>query len=276
VCSATAGRAPVGSRELARHYPPRFMHASVWLILPTYNEAVNIEAIVRAADAELTMVAPGDHRILVVDDNSPDGTGEIADRIADELDTVEVLHRQTKKGLGRAYLAGFERALDGGAEFVIEMDADFSHDPHYLGALLEAAEDADLVLGSRYVAGGAVLDWGLARRLISRGGGLYARLILGVGIRDLTGGFKCIRRAVLEAIDLPTIRSEGYAFQIEVSYRAVMAGFRVREIPIVFSDRTHGTSKMSLRIALEAMAVVPLLRRRRSLSRPTAGQLTKP
>jgi dolichol-phosphate mannosyltransferase len=252
------------------------MHANVWLILPTYNEAANVDGIVRAAEVELATAAPGDHRILVVDDNSPDGTGAIADRIAEEIDTVEVLHRQTKKGLGRAYLAGFEHALEAGAEFVIEMDADFSHDPRYLGTLLEAAEDADLVLGSRYVPGGAVRDWGLTRRLISRGGGLYARLILGVDIRDLTGGFKCIRREVLETIDLPTIRSEGYAFQIEVTYRAVMAGFRVREIPIVFSDRTHGSSKMSWRIALEAMAIVPVLRHRRSLRRPTAKQLTKP
>ncbi len=252
------------------------MHANVWLILPTYNEAANVDGIVRAAEIELAIAAAGDHRILVVDDNSPDGTGAIADRIAEEIDTVEVLHRQTKKGLGRAYLAGFAPPRDAGAEFVIEMDADFSHDPRYLGALLEAAEDADLVLGSRYLPGGAVRDWGLTRRLISRGGGLYARLILGVDIRDLTGGFKCIRREVLETIDLPTIRSEGYAFQIEVTYRAVMAGFRVREIPIVFSDRTHGSSKMSWRIALEAMAIVPVLRRRRSLRRPTAKQLTKP
>lgn len=252
------------------------MHASVWLILPTYNEAANVDGIVRAADAELAAAAPGDYRILVVDDNSPDGTGAIADRLGDELDTVEVLHRQNKKGLGRAYLAGFARALEAGAELVIEMDADFSHDPHYLGALLDAAEDADLVLGSRYVTGGAVRDWGLARRLISRGGGLYARRVLGVDIRDLTGGFKCIRRAVLEAIDLPSIRSEGYAFQIEVTYRAATAGFRVREIPIVFSDRTRGASKMSLRIALEAMVLVPVLRSRRRVRRPAAKHLTKP
>jgi len=253
------------------------MGASVWLIIPTFNEADNVSGIVRAAGTELARLAPGDHRILIVDDNSPDGTGEIADGLAEELDAVEVLHRPGKNGLGRAYLAGFERALAGGAELVIEMDADFSHDPRYLGDLLAAAEDADLVLGSRYVAGGAVRDWGLLRRLISRGGGVYARMILGVDVHDLTGGFKCIRRQVLEAIDLPTVRAEGYVFQIEVTYRAVLAGFRVREVPIVFSDRARGSSKMSWRIAVEAMLLVPLLRRRdRRVRRPAAERLTKP
>ncbi len=237
------------------------MRATVWVVIPTYNEADNLEAIVRAALAELEPYAPDDHAILVVDDNSPDGTGAIADRLAAEHDAVEVLHRQAKSGLGQAYLAGFARALGGGAQFVIEMDADFSHDPRYLPQLLDAARDADLVLGSRYVAGGGVRDWGLLRRLISRGGGLYARKILGVEVQDLTGGFKCIRRAVLEGIDLDSVRAEGYVFQIEVTYRALLAGFRVREIPIVFSDRTVGASKMSTRIALEAMWLVPRLRR---------------
>jgi dolichol-phosphate mannosyltransferase len=237
------------------------MQATVWVVMPTYNEADNVEAIVRAALAELEPYAPDDHAILIVDDNSPDGSGAIADRLAAEHDAVEVLHRQTKSGLGQAYLAGFARALGGGAQFVIEMDADFSHDPRYLSQLLDAAKDADLVLGSRYVAGGGVRDWGLLRRLISRGGGLYARKILGVEVQDLTGGFKCIRRAVLEGIDLDSVRAEGYVFQIEVTYRALLAGFRVREIPIVFSDRTVGTSKMSTRIALEAMWLVPRLRR---------------
>jgi dolichol-phosphate mannosyltransferase len=237
------------------------MAARVWVVIPTYNESETIERIVGATGAELERLVPGDHRILVVDDRSPDGTGEIADALADKLAGVEVLHRGEKSGLGHAYLAGFARALDAGAELVFEMDADFSHDPRYLGELLAAAADADLVLGSRYVDGGGVRDWGVLRRIISRGGGLYARAILRVDVHDLTGGFKCIRREVLEAIDLASIRAEGYAFQIEVTYRAVLAGFRVREVPIVFRDRVEGTSKMSARIALEAMWMVPQLRR---------------
>jgi dolichol-phosphate mannosyltransferase len=237
------------------------MHAPVWVVIPTFNEAANIEQIVRVTARELQRVVSGEHRILVVDDSSPDGTGAIADALARELETVEVLHRPAKTGLGHAYLAGFARALDGGAELVIEMDADFSHDPGYLGDLLEAAKDADLVLGSRYVAGGGVSNWGLLRRLVSRGGGVYARVLLRVNVRDLTGGFKCIRRQVLEAIDLGSVRAEGYVFQIEVTYRALLAGFRVREVPIVFRDRAAGSSKMSARIALEAMWLVPRLRR---------------
>ena len=229
--------------------------------MPTYNEATNVDGIVRATAAELQRLAPESFRILVVDDGSPDGTGEIADALASELPQVEVLHRERKDGLGHAYLAGFGRACAGGAELVLEMDADFSHDPRYLGALLQAAETADLVLGSRYVAGGGVRDWGLVRRWISRGGGWYARLLLQVGVRDLTGGFKCIRREVLESIDLPSVRAEGYVFQIEVTYRALLAGFTVREVPIVFADRTAGASKMSARIAIEAMWLVPRLRR---------------
>jgi dolichol-phosphate mannosyltransferase len=240
------------------------MPEQVWVVIPTYNEAANIEGIVRATVAELDRVAPGDYRILVVDDNSPDGTGQIADRLAAAHPQVEVMHRAAKTGLGHAYLAGFARALDGGAELVIEMDADFSHDPRYLGPLLDAAKEADLVLGSRYVEGGGVEDWGLLRRLISRGGGFYARKILGVQIHDLTGGFKCIHRRVLETIQLETIRAEGYVFQIEVTYRALRAGFRVKEIPIVFKDRSVGSSKMSARIAAEAMWAVPFLRRRDS------------
>jgi dolichol-phosphate mannosyltransferase len=231
------------------------------VVIPTYNEAANVEGIVRAAAAELERVIPGEYRILVVDDNSPDGTGQIADGLAAEMPTVQVLHRESKSGLGHAYLAGFAVALNAGAQLVFEMDADFSHDPKYLAQMLAAIEAADLVLGSRYVAGGGVRDWGLIRRLISRGGCLYARVILGVGIRDLTGGYKCIRREVLEGIDLDSVRSEGYVFQIEVTYRALLAGYRVREIPIVFSDRTVGASKMSSRIAAEAMLLVPRLRR---------------
>lgn len=237
------------------------MIGRVWIVVPTYNEAVNIERLLRAASAELERLIPGQYRILVVDDGSPDGTGVIADSVGAELGVVEVLHRHAKAGLGHAYLAGFARALAAGAEFVVEMDADFSHHPRYLGSLLEAAQEADLVLGSRYVDGGGVRDWGAMRRLVSRGGCLYARTILGVDVHDLTGGFKCIRREVLEAIDLRSVRAEGYVFQIEVTYRALLAGFRVREIPIVFSDRTAGTSKMSARIAAEAMLLVPRLRK---------------
>ena len=237
------------------------MHAQIWVVIPTYNEAPNIERIVHAASAELDRLVPDDYGILIVDDNSPDGTGAIADRLAAEHEHVEVLHRPAKSGLGHAYLAGFARALSGGAEFVIEMDADFSHDPRYLCDLLDAAATADLVLGSRYVPGGGVRNWGLVRRLISRGGGLYARLLLRVDVHDPTGGFKCIRREVLEAIELGSVRAEGYVFQIEVTYRAVLAGFRVKEIPIVFTDRTYGSSKMSARIAVEAMWSLPTLRR---------------
>jgi dolichol-phosphate mannosyltransferase len=245
------------------------MPADVWLILPTFDEAENIAAIVGAARTVLGEAAPGSHRILVVDDGSPDGTGEIADGLAADHDDVEVLHRTVREGLGPAYLAGFALALAGGAQFVLEMDADFSHDPQDLARLLAAAQDADLVLGSRYVKGGAVTDWGRVRRLVSRGGSLYARKVLGLSVRDLTGGFKCFRREVLEAIDLPTVRSHGYAFQVELTYRAVLADFRVVEVPIVFRDRQLGTSKMTPRIAVEAALLVPQLRFRR---RRTSGQ----
>jgi dolichol-phosphate mannosyltransferase len=228
-----------------------------WLILPTYNEAENIEPMVRAARAQL---GEGD-RILVVDDNSPDGTGQIADRLAEEIEGVEVLHRPGKAGLGRAYLAGFRRALDGGAELLLEMDSDFSHDPADVPRLIAAAQDADLVLGSRYVPGGKVVDWGLVRKLVSRGGSWYARTVLGVGVRDLTGGFKCFRRSVLESLDLESVHADGYGFQIELTYRAIKAGFSVLEVPIVFRDRRVGQSKMNARIALEAVWKVPALRR---------------
>lgn len=237
------------------------MRPRVWVVMPTFNEAASIERIVRSTDAELERIAPGDHVILVVDDNSPDGTGAIADALAADLDGVTVLHRPVKDGLGPAYRAGFAHAMAAGAELLVEMDADFSHDPCYLGPLINAASDADVVLGSRYVPGGGVRDWGFLRRLISRGGGLYARAILRVDVHDLTGGFKCLRREVLEAIDLDSVRADGYVFQIEVTYRALIAGFRVVEVPIIFQDRTVGTSKMSPRIALEAMLLVPRLRR---------------
>jgi dolichol-phosphate mannosyltransferase len=230
-----------------------------WLILPTYNEAENIGPMVRAAREQLR---DGD-TILVVDDNSPDGTGAIADELAEEIDGVQVLHRPGKQGLGRAYLAGFAHALASGADYVLEMDSDFSHDPHDIPRLIQTAEQgADLVLGSRYVPGGSVTDWGLLRKLVSRGGSWYARVVLGVKVRDLTGGFKCFRRSVLEALDLNAVHADGYGFQIELTYRTIKAGFRVVEIPIVFRDRRVGESKMNARIALEAVWKVPALRRR--------------
>jgi dolichol-phosphate mannosyltransferase len=237
------------------------MSGEPWLILPTYNEIENLEAIVTAAGRALADAAPDGYSILVVDDGSPDGTGQLADRLAGEHDWVHVLHRGEKNGIGPAYLAGFRHALDQGAGFVMEMDSDFSHDPADLARLLRAVYDgADLALGSRYVAGGGVAEWGLLRRFISQGGSTYARLVLGLHVRDLTGGFKCFRREVLEAIHFDGVRSQGYAFQVELTYRAVQAGFRVVEVPIVFRDRQQGTSKMSWRIAAEAMWLVPLLR----------------
>lgn len=240
------------------------MGVRIWVVIPTYNEADNAEAIIRAVAAEMDKLAHSDYRILIVDDASPDGTGEIADRVAIELSAVEVLHRDTKQGLGRAYIAGFEHALACGAELVVEMDADFSHDPRYLAQLLDASEHADLVLGSRYVHGGAVRNWGPLRTIVSRGGSAYSRAVLGIDVRDLTGGFKCIHRSVLEAINLATLRADGYVFQIEVTYLAVASGFTVKEVPIVFTDRKAGTSKMSWRIALEAMMLVPSLKRERA------------
>jgi len=232
--------------------------AGTWVVVPTYNEAALVEDLVRAVHRELS---GSEHRILVVDDASPDGTGAIVDRLAREL-PVEPLHRPRKEGIGPAYLAGFARALEGGAEFVVQMDADFSHAPADVPRLIAAVRDgADMALGSRYVPGGGVEDWGPLRRVISRGGCLYARLVLRTRIHDLTGGFKAHRRATLEAIDLPSVRSHGYAFQIEITYRALLRGLRVVELPIVFRDRRLGHSKMSTRIALEAMILVPRLRR---------------
>jgi len=232
-----------------------------WLILPTYDEAPNIVAMLDAAGEVLAEASPEGFRILVVDDGSPDGTGDIADRFAAEHEWVRVLHRTEKNGIGPAYLAGFRHALDHGAAHVFEMDCDFSHDPADLARLLHAVRSgADLALGSRYVPGGGVTDWGLVRRLVSEGGSTYARLVLGLRVRDLTGGFKCFRREVLEAIHFDSVRSRGYAFQVELTYRSIQAGFRVVEVPIVFRDRTRGQSKMSWRIAAEAMWLVPLLR----------------
>jgi dolichol-phosphate mannosyltransferase len=223
--------------------------------MPTYNERENLEPLVQAlADRGVS--------VLVVDDNSPDGTGELADRLAAELDYVEVLHRDRKEGLGPAYIAGFRRALAGGADLVLEMDADFSHDPADVPRLIAWASEADVVLGSRYVRGGSIVDWGRLRRFVSAGGSLYARWLLGLRVHDLTGGFKCFRREVLETLDLDAITSRGYAFQIETTYRALQAGFRVIEVPIAFADRERGSSKMSRRIMLEAIWKVPALRLR--------------
>jgi dolichol-phosphate mannosyltransferase len=221
------------------------------ICLPTYNEAENLRPMVAAVLASVPQC-----QILVVDDNSPDGTGRIADELAAADARVHVLHRAGKEGLGKAYLAAFAWALSRDYGLVLEMDCDFSHDPKYLPAMLAAAGQADLVLGSRYVPGGGTVNWGVARKLISRGGSLYSRLILGLSVRDLTGGFKCFRREVLEGIELPSVQCTGYAFQIELTYRAVRKGFRVAEIPIVFEDRRVGKSKMSRRILLEAVRKV--------------------
>jgi dolichol-phosphate mannosyltransferase len=229
---------------------------ATWLVIPTYDEAANVEPIVEAVLEQL----PASRRVLIVDDSSPDGTGEIADGVAAGSGDVEVLHRPTKQGIGPAYVAGFKRALAGGAEVVAQMDADFSHDPADLPRLLGGLESSDLVLGSRYVAGGGVSDWGPLRRAISRGGSSYARATLGIDISDLTGGFKAFRREVLEAIELDAISVQGYAFQVETTYRAVRAGFRVTELPITFRDRRVGESKMSGRIVLEAALRVPSMR----------------
>jgi len=236
------------------------------ICLPTFNESENIEHMVHALGSVLE-----EHGlaglVLVIDDNSPDGTGQIADRLAAELSFVRVLHRPAKQGLGPAYLAGFEQALALEADLVAQIDCDFSHDPSDLARLIAASKAADLVLGSRYVEGGGVRNWSLARRLISRFGCFYARLILGLPVRDLTGGFKCFRRPVLEALAFDRITSKGYAFQIEVTYRAANAGFRVSEIPIVFTDRTLGRSKMSRSIVFEALGRVLSLRVRSSFGR---------
>lgn len=223
--------------------------------LPTYDERENLGPMVEAV-----LAAAPQADILVIDDNSPDGTGRLADELAARQPRIRVLHRAGKEGLGKAYLAGFAWALARDYGLVLEMDCDFSHDPRHLPELLAAAETADLVLGSRYVRGGGTVNWGLGRKLISLGGSLYARTILGLSIRDLTGGFKCFRREVLEAIDFSKVRSNGYAFQIEMSFRAWKRGFRLKEIPIIFHDRVEGQSKMSKRIVREAIWMVWWLR----------------
>jgi dolichol-phosphate mannosyltransferase len=234
---------------------------ATWVVLPTYNEAETIRDLVVAIRDRV----PPPRRLLVVDDSSPDGTGTIADELAAEHDDVEVLHRRAKLGLGPAYVAGFETALAGGATRVVQMDADFSHDPDHLPTLLDALAGADLVLGSRYVEGGTVHDWGAGRRAISRLGSNYARAALGVGVRDLTGGYKAWRREALEAIAIEEVDSVGYAFQVETTYRAIKAGLRVVEVPIAFRDRRVGASKMSRAIVFEAAWQVPAMRLRRRL-----------
>lgn len=264
---ATTRGCPAPCSAAAMSSPPR-TRGPAWLVLPTYDERDNLESLVRAA---LTELGPSD-RVLVVDDSSPDGTGEIADRLAAENPAVAVLHRPAKEGLGRAYLAGFRKALAEGASAIIEMDSDFSHDPGDLPRLLDALEGADLALGSRYVEGGRIVGWGSVRRVLSRGGCWYARRLLKLPVRDLTGGFRAYSRHVLEALDLDSIRADGYAFQVELAYRAHQAGFRVTEIPIVFRERRAGRSKMTARIALEAAWTVPAIalesrRRRRTRAR---------
>jgi dolichol-phosphate mannosyltransferase len=229
------------------------------LCLPTYNERENLEQMIRALGEALDTDTD---RVLVIDDGSPDGTGDIADRLAAELPWVSVLHRAEKQGIGPAYVAGFRWALAERAELVLEMDCDFSHDPADVPRLIAAASNADLVLGSRYAPGGGTANWGLVRRIVSRGGCLYAQAILGLGVRDLTGGFKCFRREALEAIDLGALSAHGYAFQIETTYRVKRAGMRVQEVPITFVERRAGASKMTGSIVAEAMWRVPLLRLR--------------
>lgn len=236
--------------------------ACVWLILPTYNEAENIGPIVAAVTQRLGECAR-EHVVLVVDDNSPDGTGDAADLLSKTYPSVRVLHREGKEGLGRAYLAGFAVALENGADLVIEMDADFSHDPRDIVRLVRAAHnECDLAIGSRYVGGGGVRDWPLMRRILSRAGCQYARRMLGVEVNDLTGGFKCFRAETLRAIALDKVISNGYGFQIELTYRVIRAGRTVKEVPIWFTERRAGTSKMSPQIAIEAAVRVPGLKRR--------------
>jgi len=232
------------------------------VVIPTYNERQNLPLIVPAVLQQDPCV-----EVLVVDDNSPDGTGQLADAIAGEHDRVHVLHRPGKQGLGKAYLAGFRWALERGYGLIVEMDADFSHDPKYVPELLRAAVDADLVIGSRYKTGVNVINWPIGRLLLSYFANQYARAVTGLPLTDSTGGFKCFRRGVLEAIDFDRVRSNGYSFQIEMSFRAWKKGFRLTEIPIVFTDRVEGQSKMNKRIVREAIWMVWWLRLRSATGR---------
>ncbi len=234
---------------------------AAWVCVPTYNERENIEGLVTGVRQALVDAGIDGH-VLVVDDGSPDGTGRIADDMAARDDRVHVLHRASKEGIGPAYRAGFRHAMAHGADLILEMDCDFSHDPHDVPRLIAAARGADVVLGSRYVPGGGVAEWGIVRRAISRGGCLYAQAWIGTSVKDLTGGFKCFRREVLEAIPLEEVSGAGYVFQVEMTYRALLQGFRVVEVPITFTDRTKGQSKMSRGIVMEAAVLVPRLRRR--------------
>ncbi|MBE0428639.1 MAG: polyprenol monophosphomannose synthase [Thermoleophilia bacterium] len=229
------------------------------IVLPTYNERENLERFVDALVGVFELNGL-DGRMIVVDDSSPDGTGEIADGLSARMENLSVIHRDRKEGIGPAYVAGFKQALKTDTRFIFEMDCDFSHAPANVLRMLEAARDADLVLGSRYVPGGTVENWGLFRKLISRWGGLYARWVLGIPVNDLTGGLKCFRREVLESLDLDSVSSHGYGFQIELTFKAIRKGFRVKEIPINFTDRALGKSKMSKRIVLEAAVMVWKLR----------------
>jgi len=219
------------------------------IVVPTYNELENIQILVKSVMA----VIPSNVDLLIVDDNSPDGTGKLADTLAQQDSRIHVLHRARKMGLGTAYVNGFNWGLERGYDALIEMDADFSHDPKYLPRMLELLEINDVVIGSRYVPGGGTVNWGLGRKVLSRGGSLYSRLILGASIRDFTGGFNGWRRKVIESVDLPSLRSDGYSFQIELKYRAFLRGFKITEFPIVFEDRKVGKSKMHRRIVIEAL-----------------------
>ena len=239
--------------------PAHVATGPAWVCVPTYNERENVQELVTAVRASLD-VAGIDGHVLVIDDGSPDGTGAIVDSMADSDPRVHVLHRDNKAGIGPAYISGFRYALQHGASLVLEMDCDFSHNPRDVPRLIAAAADADLVIGSRYTEGGGVADWGLLRRGISRGGCLYAQTILSSSVRDLTGGFKCFRRRVLEAIPLDDISGQGYGFQVEMTYRTIREGFTVREIPITFTDRQKGSSKMSGSIVTEAAVLVPRIR----------------
>jgi len=234
---------------------------TTWVCIPTFNERENVRSLVQAVRDSLDAGGIDGH-VLVIDDASPDGTGAIVDEMAAADSRVHVLHRAGKGGIGPAYIAGFRHCLAQGAARVVEMDCDFSHDPADLPRLIQAADSADLVIGSRYTPGGGVTEWGLVRRGISRGGCLYAQAILGTSIRDLTGGFKCFRREVLESVAIGEVSGQGYGFQIEMTYRTLLQGFHVVEIPITFTDRTAGESKMSRDIVLEAATLVPRIRRR--------------